>query len=184
MTLSVADKISEIINDGLELILNPPGGFVSVIIQLIATLILFLAVRFLLWDKITAVLEERKQKMDDAYKAKEDALKASEELAQQMIKEEKEAREKGQLIIERAKQKSYVEAEEIIDKAKTDAKLRLEQATEEITMQRANAEEQIKKEIVDVAYLMAEKIVEKEIDKSKYDNVVENFREKMEKTHD
>ena len=106
MTLSVADKISEIINDGLELILNPPGGFVSVIIQLIATLILFLAVRFLLWDKITAVLEERKQKMDDAYKAKEDALKASEELAQQMIKEEKEAREKGQLIIERAKQKS------------------------------------------------------------------------------
>ena len=37
-------------------------------------------------------------------------------------------------------------------------KLRLDQAkAEEIAMQRANAEDEIKKEIVDVAYLMAEK---------------------------
>ena len=166
MILSVADKISEIINDGLEIILNPPGGFVSVIIQLIATLILFLAVRFLLWNKITAVIEERKKNMDDAYKGKDDAIKASQDLALQMIKEEKDSREKGQLIIERAKQKSYVEAEEIIDKAKGDAKLRLDQAAAEIAMQRANAEDEIKKEIVDVAYLMAEKIVGKEIEKT------------------
>ena len=44
----------------------------------------------MLWNKITAVIEERKKnKMDDAYKAKDDAIKASQDLALQMIKEEK-----------------------------------------------------------------------------------------------
>lgn len=184
MILSVADQISNLIKNGLELLLNPPEGFVSVIIQLVATLILFLAVRFLLWNKITAVLEERKKKMEAAYKAKDDALKASEELKIQMVKDEKEAREKGNQIIERAKQKSYLEAEEILTKAKVDAKNRIDQAEDEIALQKIKAEDEIKKEIVDVAYLMAEKIVAKEIDKTKYNDLVDEFREKVEKTDD
>jgi F-type H+-transporting ATPase subunit b len=101
-----------------------------------------------------------------------------------MVKDEKEAREKGNQIIERAKQKSYVEAEEILVKAKADAKNKVDQAEVEIAMQKIQAEAEIKKEIVDVAYLMAEKIVAKEIDKTKYNNLIDEFREKVEKTND
>ena len=40
---------------------------------------------------------------------------------------------------------------------------------------KSDAQEQIKTEIVDVAYLMASKIVEKEIEKDKYDLPLEDF---------
>ena len=59
LVLSVSSRIKEIVEQGLELITDTDNAITSVIIQLLATLILFLIVRFCFWNKITKVLEEK-----------------------------------------------------------------------------------------------------------------------------
>ena len=45
----------------------------SMLIQLTATIILILAVRYLLWNKVTAILEERKRLIEAGLVAKDEA---------------------------------------------------------------------------------------------------------------
>ena len=113
-----AEKAKQLIYDGLALVNealeNSIGTtLVEMVIQLCCTLVIFLIVRFLIWNKVTEILEKRKQ-----------------------------------VVRERMK---------------------------------ADSEAQIKKEIVDVAYLMASKIVEKEIEKDKYDLPLEEFIQESKK---
>ena len=85
MFLSLGDALIEI-SETIKSNLGPLGNFkfewkygVDVIIQLAATIILFLAIRFLFWKPITKILEDRKKaidkELDDAKNAKENAIK-------------------------------------------------------------------------------------------------------------
>ena len=168
-------EINELVKQGLEIILNSENAVPSIIIQLCATLVLFLAVRFLLWGKITKVIQEKEQNEKDAFANLEKAKSEAEEIRKQIAIETNEAKEEGYKIIERAKQKSYLEAEEIIKKAQIDANMKLEDAKEEIDKEIAKANDNIKKEIIEIAYMLASKIINEEIDKSKYDELVNDF---------
>lgn len=175
LILGVGDKIKEIINQGLEIILDTEHAVTSIIIQLVATLLLFLAVRFLFWNKITAVIEEKENREKKAFEALDNALKETEELKKQIEVDAQNAKQEGYNIIERAKQKGYLEAEEIVKKAQIDANMKLEEAKEQIEKEVALANENIKKEIIEVAYLLAEKIVNQEIDEAKHEELIANF---------
>lgn len=171
----VSSDISNVVEQGLEVILNFYQAYKSIIIQLCATLILFLIVRIFLWKKITAVIEKKEQNEREAFQKLDDAKKEASEVKKQIALDLEANRKEGAEIIERAKQKSYREAEEIIKKANIDANMKLEDAKEQIAKEVANANEEIKKEIVETAYLLAEEIIKREIDKSKYDELVNEF---------
>ena len=168
-------EINELVKQGLEIILNSENAVPSIIIQLCATLVLFLAVRFLLWGKITKVIAEKEQNEKEAFENLENAKREAEEIRKQIELDTEKSKEEGYKIIERAKQKSYLEAEEIIKKAQIDANMKLEDAKEEIDKEIAKASEDIKKEIIEIAYMLASKIINEEIDKSKYDELVNDF---------
>ena len=120
-TEEVSSNISKIVNDGLKIITDFYSEYKSIIIQLCATLLLFLIVRFFFWNKITAVLKQKEQNEKDAFKALDDAKKESEEIKKQIQVDLENAKQEGYQTIERAKQKAYLEAEEIVKKAKIDA---------------------------------------------------------------
>ena len=165
-----SEKVENLINYGIRLIQDGLGITLSeMLIQLCATLVLFLVVRFFVWNKVTAILDKRKQLVKDAIKTKDEAIKAHDDL----IKEDELKR------IENAKQKSYDEAEQIILNAQNEAKQKIDAAQKEIEVMISESEEQMKKEIVDVAYEMAEVIVKKEIEKDKYPLDVDDFIKKV-----
>ena len=68
-----------------------------------------------------------------------------------------------------------IKKEEIISSAKEEARRRLENLELELEQEKKNMESSIKKEIVDIAFAAAEKIVQKEIDQKKYLDVVEDI---------
>lgn len=173
--LGIADDLRELVNKGLEIFTNPSNAITSIIIQLIATVILFLAVRFLLWDKVTAIIEERERRSQEAFDALNQAKKDTEEIYIKAQEEKENARKEALQIIEKAKEKSYLEAEEIIKKANIDANMQLEKAREEIDLEVKKASGEIKKEIVEVAYMLAEKIINKELDEKKHEELVNDF---------
>lgn len=188
MFLSIADAINEImaaIQGGLgpiylmskpdELLTAVPGYLMDMIIQLSATIILFLAVRFFFWKPITKILETRRQAIDkeltDAKEAKENAIAVEEEMRKTL----EDAKQQVKEMLAQATKDANVKKEEIISSAKEEARRRLENLELELEQEKKNMESSIKKEIVDIAFAAAEKIVQKEIDQTKYLDVVEDI---------
>lgn len=138
------------------------------VIQLIATLILFIVVKIFLWKPITAFLEERRDKMDEdlieAEKAKERALKIEEELKEKYDA----AKEEIQKLLKKAEADGNLRREQIILEAKQEAHRLVNVAKEDIDNQIAQQEQEIKNQIVSIAFLAAEAIVGKEIDHEQY----------------
>lgn len=174
-----AQKIRDYIDQALQLLNG--NGLTDVLIQLGATLLLFLAVRFLLWNKVTDIIEKRKASFENAMKEKEDALAKAKEIEIENEKMILDARKESAEIIELAKERGYKEAEKIIDEAKVEANSIVNKAQNEIKANYAQAEEEIKKEIIDVAFLMASKITEKEIKEEDHQDLVENFMKEVKK---
>lgn len=62
--------------------------------------------------------------------------------------------------------------EVIIKEAKKEAEKRLAQANEQIEKEISDAKKEIKDQVVDIAFVLAEKIVQREIDKNKHDDII------------
>ena len=144
-------------------------------IQMIATVLLFLAVRFFLWKPITNIIETRRQAIDkeleDAKIAKENAA-----LDEARIKEEyKEAQAKIKEMISEAEKNANIKGEAIIASAKADAEKRLKNLETELIEEKKSMEKAIRKEVVDIAFEAAEKIVGREINQEKYLDVIDDI---------
>ncbi len=153
------------------------GYLADIGIQLASTIILFIVIRFLLWKPITKILEARRDAIDkelnEAKEAKEQAVKLEEEL----ILEKKKAQAEIRDLISNAEKEANLKREEIINQAKEEAKKRLANLEDELSIEKANMQQDIKKEIIDIAFAAAEKIVSKEVDKDKYLDVIDDILE-------
>ena len=175
-----ATKVEDLVFQGLRFIEDGLGVTIEeMAIQLLATLVLFIVVRFFLWNKVTAIIDARKKAVTDALNEKDEALAESKKLREEGATIISEANIESKKIIEKAKTKGYEQAEEIIKNAEQTAKLKLQNAEAEIELKIAESQNQIKEEIVDVAYAMASNIIGKEIEKGTYDMNVDDYLKKV-----
>jgi F-type H+-transporting ATPase subunit b len=163
--------IPRLVEDGLAIDTG------QILIQLLATLILFIVVFRFLWKPITTLLEERREiistDLEDAKKVNEDAYKIKEELEEKLL----EAKTEAKFIIEASRERGENEKVRILDDAEKEAIARLKKAEDEILREVSVARQNLKQEIVDVAFEVAEKIVEKEVDSSVHAKTVEDVLE-------
>lgn len=176
----IAQKIQGIIDNGIEFLEKGLGVTLqSMLIQLIATLLLFLAIRYLLWNKITAILEKRKNMIAASLREKEDAELRLADIHTQAEVDVEIARKKADDIVEKAKKQAYDEAQTIIAKAKNDAKLQMDRAKEQIQREQLEAEQTLMEDVVDIASLLAKQLIEKEIDSKKHSDLINEFLVKV-----
>ena len=177
------DAIIEAIKEGLGPVINLTltGAHVrDIIVQMSATIILFIAVRFLFWKPITDFLEARRKGIDaDLDKAKE-SLENAKELEEKMKTEMAEAKSKIKALLEAAERDGNQKRTELIEEAKAEAKRRKEALENELEYERTKMNNEIKQEIVEIAFAAAEKIVAKEINRDKYLDIVEEILKETE----
>lgn len=182
MFLSIEDAliaISETVKEGLGPIGN---GFqftladvMDISIQLAATIILFVVVRFFFWKPVTEILETRRQAIDKSLEDAEIAKKNAIEVEAQLRNELDDAKAKIKDMLDRAEKDANIKRDIIINGAKEEARKRLENLELELEQEKKSMEKQIRQEIVDIAFQAAEKIVAKEINHDKYLNVVDEI---------
>lgn len=146
-------------------------------IQLVSTLILFLLVRFLLWKPITKMLEARKEKIDSELNNAEEANAKAQELKLSLEDQLADAQEQVKGIISRAEKEGNERREKIISDAKADAQRRIDDSVAQVDKEIANKQKEIKETIVSVAFDAASKILEKEVDRDKYLELVNQIIE-------
>ena len=147
----------------------------ALITQLLATFVMFFIVFKFFWKPIKEFIEKRKDFLENELKEaatlKEEA-QAAHSLADKRIKEMKvEARK----IKEEAENQALEVRKEILLKAEEEAQAKKEKALRDIEKQKLEAQEDIHREIVDVALLAAQKIVEREIDENDNTRLVEDL---------
>lgn len=147
----------------------------ALVTQLLATFIMFFIVFKFFWKPIKGYINARKDFLENELKEAEklnEEAKSNHELANKRIKELKiEARK----IKEEAENQALEVRKSILLKADEEALAKKEKALRDIEKQKLEAQADIRKEIVDVALLAAQKIVEREIDEEDNTKLVEDF---------
>jgi F-type H+-transporting ATPase subunit b len=108
--------------------------------------------------------------------AKRENLEAQ-ELKTKRETEYNQLRQESKTYLDEAKLKAEKEKERIILEAKTSAKSLMERGQKEIEAEKLKAQADLEEETLNLAALMAGKIIEKEVDPDKYqDLLVENLK--------
>lgn len=148
-------------------------------IELLAIFVLFLFLSKLLFNPVRELLNKRKEgiraSMDAAAKDKEEAARLRTEYAGKISDINKEA----ESILSESRKKALKKENEIIDEAKAEAARTLERANKEIELEKSKVRDEVKKEMIQVASLMAGKFVTASLDDKTQKELVDETLKEM-----
>jgi F-type H+-transporting ATPase subunit b len=151
----------------------------ELVMQLINTFILFIALRKLLFRPVLNIIEARNKDIEDnialGVKTKNEGLAFKKDYEEKVSS----AKIEGQEIINQAKIRAELKQTEIIDSAKQEAISIKDKASRDIEQERQKTMNEMKDEISMIALLAASKVIEKDIDKSKHEALINDFIEKV-----
>lgn len=152
-------------------------------LMMIAIFVLFLLMSYLLFNPARKLLSDRKEKirseLETARQNMEEAHRLKEEYETKLKEIDREAEE----ILSEARRKALSNENQIVAQAKEEAAPILERARVEAELEKQKLSDEVKKEIISVASVMAGKVVAASIDTSVQNQLIdETLKEMGEKT--
>lgn len=152
----------------------------QIITQIISFLIMLWVMKRYAWKPLLAILDERRDKIQadldaiEQEKAKNAALEKEyqaklDEIDALAEEKSKKAIEEGKKIALKIQNEAHIKAKEIVNKSQEDLQKEL-----------LKAKTQLKNEIVDMALLASEKVLQMNLDTEKQKSLILDFVEKME----
>lgn len=149
------------------------------ILLAIAVFILFIILSYVLFNPARDLLEKRRQKirddLDSAQKDKEDAKSLKEEYDAKLRDVNKEAEE----ILSDARKKAKQNETRIIEEAKEEAARIIQRANQDIELEKKHAADDMKQEMIQIASVMAGKVVAASIDTTIQEQLVDETLKEM-----
>ena len=156
-----------------------PQLIFDVLLMAVAIFVLLLVASNLLFEPAKALLADRQNKiakdLSDAKEASESAAAMKAEYESKLKNIEKEA----EVILAEARQKALKSEQRIVDEAKEEARRIVKHAQDEALLEQKRAMDDVKKEIVNVAGLMAQKVVSASIDTEIQDTLIDETLKEM-----
>ncbi|MGL6104703.1 F0F1 ATP synthase subunit B [Romboutsia sp.] len=147
----------------------------ELVFQLINTFLVFWILKKLLFKPVMGVIEARQKDIDQnlaqGEQAKSEGLSIKKEYEEKITS----AKNEGQEIIKQATLRAEKKESEIISTAKEEAQSLKEKASKDVEQEKQKVMNEIKNDISDIALLAASKVIEKDIDKSKHEELINNF---------
>lgn len=144
------------------------------VLLMISMLVMFTFLSYFLFNPVRAFLKKRQDKIkediDTAKQDKEDAAALKADYDGKLREIEKEA----EAILSEARQKALQNEAKIIDEAKEEASRIIERANRQAELEKKAAADDMKKEMIQIAALMAQKIVAQTVDTKIQDSLVED----------
>lgn len=148
---------------------------------LVNFLLIFGLLGYLLYKPVLKTLDERTAKiregLESAERMREQAIKAEQEVKAQI----EAGRKEGQAIIAQAVQAAERIKAEAKEEARKETEAMINRARAEIQHERDMMVDQLRRELVDIAILAAEKVINETLDKEKHRRVIEDVLEKSPK---
>ena len=151
----------------------------QMLISLCNLLILYLIMKKFLYAPVRRVISERESALERCRAQTEKAMELAEQDRLAWQEKMKSADEKGEEIIKQAEDNAKIIVDELLGKAKENADNIVNTAKKEALKEKKNAQDEIKKEIADLSFLMAEKVLERQINSEDHRAIIESAIEKM-----
>ena len=151
----------------------------ELVIQIINTIILFWILKKILFKPVLDIIDARENaiKADIAIgeQAKNEGLALKAEYEQKLSV----AKNEGQEIIKQATLRAEQKSEEIISTAKEEAINIKDKANRDIAQEKEKVMNELKNDISNIAILAASKVIEKDIDQAKHEEMINKFIEEV-----
>jgi F-type H+-transporting ATPase subunit b len=148
--------------------------------QLFNFALLAVLLYFVAYKPILRMLDERsariKKGLEDAEQASKRAAEMEQEFEQRMV----EARKEGQEIIAQATQMSEKARQDILDRAREEARAQIEKAKEEISRERELAMAELRQQVADLSLTISEKVIGETLDEQGQRRLIAEFLEQTE----
>lgn len=141
--------------------------------------ILFFALSYLLFNPVRDVLEKRKKKIADELAQAADDKKSAAEMKAEYEEKIKSVNKEADDILEAARKKAKKREEEMLAEAKAEAARVIRRAHREIELEKKKAVDEMKKELIDIAALMAGKAVSGSLDVTIQESLIDETLKEM-----
>ena len=142
-------------------------------LMIIAIFVLFLFMSYFLWNPAKKYLEARKKSIEDSIKAAADNEKKAEELKEQYEARMKQADTEAEAILSDAHKRGIENEKQIVKRAHEEADRIVEHASKEAELEKQKVADDVKKEMVVLASMIAGKVVSASIDTKVQDQLVD-----------
>ena len=153
----------------------------ELMIQLAATVVLVVVVKVFFWNKVTAFIDARRELMDqeltEATEQNQEAKTLKEEAEANFERTKKEARR----LLEEAKSRGEDTRREIVSEAKKEADMIKKNAQKDLAQDIELARRNMRNEIVEIAALLAEKVIAQDIDPATAERLLDETLEAVKK---
>lgn len=147
----------------------------TIVFTLINTLIIFLLYRFLLHNKVMAVMDKRREAINAEIDAAENAKREAEDAKTEYAEKLKQSKDEADKIVSDAVKRASEREAEIIADANASAARMKQQAQESIDQEKRRALNEVKDQISEVVVLAASKVCEKEITQKDNADLIDSF---------
>ncbi len=151
----------------------------TMIFALINLLILYLFLKKLLFKPVKNMIDTRQKEIDDMYSDAESKTSAAEEMKTEYEKKLSAANAESEEILKKAVRRAQLREEEILREADKKAERVLERAEERIELEKKQAINEVKNQVSDMAINIASAVIERDVDKSEHEAMIDNFINNM-----
>ena len=151
----------------------------QILISLCNLTLLFLILKKFLYGPVTKMLKKRQEEIAEEYSEAEAANRAAQEAHEKLEAELSNAKTRAEEIIKSAADTAELRGEKIVAEARGEAEGIIRQAKTAAEQEMRQAEASIKGEIVGVSTILAEKLLEREINSHDHAQFIDSFIEKI-----
>jgi F-type H+-transporting ATPase subunit b len=148
-------------------------------LSIIAVFVLFLALSYFLFNPARKMLNDRKQKIHDELADAKNNMDSARELKAEYDAKLKEIDKEAESILSDARKRALANENQIIEKAKEEASRIIERARVEAELEKQKMADDVKKEMVSVASVLAGKVVAGAIDTAVQDRLIDETLKEM-----
>jgi len=141
----------------------------------IVFLITLLILRKYAWGPITSALSEREEKIATSLNRAEEALTESRKLKEQNAQAKREVEQEAQKIIREAREEAQAIRDQETQRTREEIAVIREQAQQEIERDKQRALQSLRGEVADLALLVAEKVLQENLDDSRQHSLIDQF---------
>lgn len=149
------------------------------VLMIIAIFILFLIMSYFLFNPARKMLQGRQEKIRSELEDAKQNMESAQSLKEEYEGKLKEIDKEAEIILGEARKKALANENQIIAQAKEEATRILDRARTEAQLEKQKMADEVKKEMVSIASLMASKVVAASVDTTVQDQLVEETLKEM-----
>lgn len=153
--------------------INVPG----LLTQLVSFTLLMIVLYFVLYKPIIRMLDQRAERIKGSLEAAERARNEAASSAEVVQQELTNARQEGQRLIVEAQEAARRAAAQIEERSRQQGEEIIARAQSEIGQQRDSAIEDLRREFAGLAILAAERVIERELDPARHQELIDRVLE-------